>query len=228
MVSGQHKREHKREHKKNPDSVHFKYKPRNQNNYQSKNMNYKEDYKEDYEPISNLNRPTYQDNFNDPFSMNDDASDAINFRNPRQRSSVQDQGMSPMSKISKYANLDPNLALDSTNIKDLDMLEDKDVIINQDNIFVDPISDPLFLPTFNSTTQKKVSTKQQKSFSEMSLSEFLQNIAMSYIDILNDILQGNCKSINDLLLKDTRGIAVALLLIIISVFFVFFNQIEIN
>lgn len=118
-----------------------------------------------------------------------------------------------------YPDLDPNVNLNSTTLQDLDQIEETEVI-NNENIYVDPFK-PLFLPTFN----KKQDKLQKQKINKMTISDFLTEIANSYIFILDDLISGNYEDVSELLLKENRGIATALLLIIISIFFIFFNNI---
>jgi hypothetical protein len=121
---------------------------------------------------------------------------------------------------SPYIELNPNVNLNATTLEDLDDFEDsQNELINQDNIYVDPIQ-PLFLPKFNPDKgNKKV---EKKKHLDMSVGEFLQDISKSYLDIIDDTIEGNYKDFQDLLLKNNRPLAIALLLIILSIFFVFF------
>ena len=57
---------------------------------------------------------------------------------------------------------------------------------------------------------------------DITVDSFLQRISNSYLDIINDLLSGNITV--DTFSRDYRPIAMAILLIIISVFFVFFNK----
>lgn len=121
---------------------------------------------------------------------------------------------------SVYPDLDPNVNLNSTTLDDLDLIEENKVI-NTENIYVDPFK-PLFLPTFNKDEYKdKPNTKNKKII----ISDFLSEIANSYVNILDDLISGNYEDVSELLLKGNRGIATGLLLIIISIFFIFFNNV---
>lgn len=122
---------------------------------------------------------------------------------------------------SVYPDLDPNVNLNSTTLQDLDQIEETEVI-NNENIYVDPFK-PLFLPTFNKN--KKQEKNIENNIKKMTISDFLTEIANSYIFILDDLISGNYEDVSELLLKENRGIATALLLIIISIFFIFFNNI---
>jgi hypothetical protein len=126
---------------------------------------------------------------------------------------------------SPYIDLNPNVNLNATSLKDLDDYEEQEnEIINEDNIYVDPFK-PLFLPTAKIATPTPIIPKKRKYF-DMTLSECLTNISNSYLNIIDDLLANRYTDISDLLLKESRGFAVAILLIFLAVFFVFFTPFE--
>ena len=122
---------------------------------------------------------------------------------------------------SSYVNLDPNLDLNATSLEELDSMENN-LVLNNDNIYVDPFQ-PLFLA---GSGNGRSSQKGGVSDGGNPVLKLFTSIADSYLDIINDLSTGQYSGISDLLLKGSRGIAVALIFILISVFFVFFNQIE--
>lgn len=80
--------------------------------------------------------------------------------------------------------------------------------------------------TLTNEENKKITEQFEKSkLMNMSLEEFIRFIANSYLDIINDLLE--LQSINDIptiFLKNDRLIAIGILLLGISLFFIFFNQ----
>jgi len=99
-------------------------------------------------------------------------------------------------------------------------LEELDLIDNTNNIYVDPFK-PMFLaPTLK---QNKIVTPPPKGNLDLTINEFSEKISGSILGIINDLLDGNYSGISDLLLKNDRGIAVAILFIFISLFLIFFT-----
>lgn len=125
---------------------------------------------------------------------------------------------------SPYIDLNPDVNLNSTRLEDLDDFEDnQNEIINQDNIYVDPFK-PLFLPSAKIKKEQVIEPKKQ--LSDMTISEFIKGISNSYMNIIDDLLSNNYNDLTDLLLKENRGLAFGVLLIIIAIFFVFFSPFE--
>lgn len=127
---------------------------------------------------------------------------------------------------SPYVDLNPDVNLNATRLEDLDDFEDnQNEIINQDNIYVDPISKPLFLAPARIKKQSEGKITKQEPLN-MTISEFFKDISNSYINILDDLLSNNYNDLTDLLLKNNRGLAFGVLLIIIALFFVFFSPFD--
>lgn len=181
--------------------VNYTYKPSNQSDTDSESL-------DDHVKSEKISR---RRGIKESFTQENEYDD--NYKNERN-----------LQVNSVYPDLNPNVDLNSTTLQDLDQMEETEVI-NTENIYVDPFK-PLFLPTFNKKDDEngKVQTKI-KSIKNLSISDFLSEIANSYIYILDDLISGNYSDISELLLKENRGIATALLLIIISIFFIFFNNI---
>lgn len=77
----------------------------------------------------------------------------------------------------------------------------------------------------NDINQKNLKNYEKAKLSNMTIQNFIKFLANSYINILNDILEIN--SLDDFLdvfIKDDRLIAIGILFITISIFFIFFNQ----
>lgn len=100
-------------------------------------------------------------------------------------------------------------------------LEELELIDNTNNIYVDPFK-PMFLAP-SLTTKKKVEPIPKKGALDLTINEFTEKISNSFIGILNDLLDNNYIDISDLLLKNDRGIAVAILFIFVSLFLIFFT-----
>lgn len=167
----------------------------------------------EYKPIKKklgVKIEKFNDNYIDKFNQNEiDISNDIDMIN------------------SPYIDLNPNVNLNATSLEDLDDFEDnQNEIINQDNIYVDPINKPLFLSGFNKDKGKPKEQPEKKSHLNMTLNEFFKDISNSYIQILDDLLSNNYNDLTDLLLKDSRGLAFGFLLIIVALFFVFFSPFE--
>lgn len=108
-----------------------------------------------------------------------------------------------------------NKIIGATSLEELDLIEN--------NIENDPFK-PMFLdPSKTSLKQNKIITPLPKSNLDLTINEFSEKISASIIGIINDLLDGNFNSISDLLLKNDRGIAVAILFIFISLFLIFFS-----
>ena len=99
-------------------------------------------------------------------------------------------------------------------------LEELDLIDNTNNIYVDPFK-PLFLAP--SLKPKNIPPPTKKDYLDLTINEFTEKMAYSFIGILNDLLDNNYTSMSDLLLKNDRGIAVSILFIFISLFLIFFT-----
>lgn len=179
-------------------NVNYTYKPSNQSDTDSESLdNYKKNHK--------IRR---RRGIKESFTQENEYDN--NYQNERN-----------LQVNSVYPDLDPNVDLNSTTLQDLDEMEQNEVI-NTENIYVDPFK-PLFLPTFNKKDDKV--QEKIKSIKNLSISDFLTEIANSYIYILDDLISGDYTDLSELLLNENRGIATALLLIIISIFFIFFNNI---
>lgn len=187
--------------------INFTYKPSNQSETESENENESEN---DIKRVKL--RGIKMIDLKEPFTDN------TQYKNERK-----------LQVNSVYPDLNKDVDLNATTLDDLDHMEEnitenieENMVINNDNIYVDPFK-PLFLPTFNKEKVNKIS--KINSIKNMSISDFLSEIANSYIYILDDLISGNYEDISELLLKENRGIATALLLIIISIFFIFFNNV---
>jgi hypothetical protein len=127
----------------------------------------------------------------------------------------------------------------STTLNELDELE----IINRnsdefnkiptiDNPYPDILKKPLFTRTIpESVPVEQISEPiiiKGKSLKEMSIKEFSSIIANSLIEILNDILKFDPTRDNftEIFTKDSRILAIGVLLLIISVFFIFFKNVD--
>ena len=122
----------------------------------------------------------------------------------------------PKLKIaSDYVNLDSNPNFSSSILE----LDNDEPIVNPDQVFVDPFQ-PLFLP---SAPKQKTIIPEPTVYS---ISDLIKKTAASYLDILDDlVIKGDFST--ETFLKDQRGISVAIFLIVLAVFFAFFNTIEI-
>lgn len=125
-------------------------------------------------------------------------------------------GLNNNSEVDTISDSGPgNEIIGATSLQELDLIE------NTDNIYVDPFK-PLFLAP--SVKKEATITPKPKRNLDLTISQFLQKISDSFVDILNDLLDNNYDSISDLLLRNDRGIAVAILLIFISLFLIFFTS----
>lgn len=126
----------------------------------------------------------------------------------------------------------------STTLDELDELE----IINRnadefnkiptiDNPYPDLLKKPIFTRTIPESIPQKpvlpIGLKPKKALKDMSINEFASTIANSLIEIINDILKyrGGDNFI-DIFTKDSRLLAIGVLLLIISVFFIFFKNVD--
>jgi len=74
---------------------------------------------------------------------------------------------------------------------------------------------------------QNLSDKENEKYQNRTIKEFTEDIAGSYLGIINDLL--SCRSpydIIDVFTKDNRLVAMGVLFVVISIFFVFFNKIE--
>ncbi len=127
----------------------------------------------------------------------------------------------------------------STTLNELDELE----IINRHSdefnkipTIDNPYPDILKKPLFTRTIPENVPVEQisepiiikSKSLKEMSIKEFSSIIANSLIEIINDILKFDPTRDNftEIFTKDSRILAIGVLLLIISVFFIFFKNVD--
>lgn len=126
----------------------------------------------------------------------------------------------------------------STTLEELDEIEiinrhsdEFNKIPNTDNPYPDVLKKPIFTKTISETTPSTTITKpyniQKIDFKDMSIQQFSSTIANSLIEIIHDIL--NYKSgdnFTDIFTKDSRILAIGVLLLIISIFFIFFKNVE--
>lgn len=120
---------------------------------------------------------------------------------------------------SDYVDLKPDLNLNATSLDELDDTATNEELINTENIYVDPFK-PLFLPS-SSKKQEKTNTKTENK--DISIKKLMSNISNNYLDIIEDLLNNNYSGVDDLLLRNDRGLSVGILFIIIALFFVFFT-----
>lgn len=122
---------------------------------------------------------------------------------------------------SAYPDLDPSLDLNPTSLDELDRME-QNMVINTNNAFANPF-EPLFLPSVNSVQTKPQGDSINKDEIEnMTMSEFASGIANSLMGLIEEFVNGNYQDLYSLLLKDKlRSVSVSLLLVIISIYFVF-------
>lgn len=86
-----------------------------------------------------------------------------------------------------------------------------------------PTDDPI-LRAVNPVRQQQLPQKIPQQSQKFTIQKFCNKIANSYIDIMNDMLNGNINI--ETFTKESRVLAMAVLMLIISVFFIFFQQIE--
>ncbi len=127
----------------------------------------------------------------------------------------------------------------STSLNELDQLE----ILNRhsdefnkiptiDNPYPDVLKKPLFTRTIPESNPVNVVQETPiytvKPLKEMSINEFSRVIANSLIGIINDMLKFNPNHDNftEIFTKDSRILAIGVLLLVISVFFIFFKNID--
>lgn len=126
----------------------------------------------------------------------------------------------------------------STSLDELDQLE----ILNRhadefskiptiDNPYPDVLKKPLFTKVLPDTqakpTQQPIRKPRPTNFNELSIKDFASTIANNIMDILNDLLM--YKSGDDILsifTKDTRLLSIGVVLVIISIFLIFFRNVE--
>lgn len=134
----------------------------------------------------------------------------------------------------------------STLIQELDEVEflnrnadEFSKIKTEDNPYPDVLRKPLYTSvvpeggTINSRTQQLTSEannnyKEPKTLMEMSLKEFFQRISSSVLEIINDLLAFDFVNFRkdqffDIFTKEERLVSLGILLIIISVFLLFFK-----
>jgi hypothetical protein len=128
----------------------------------------------------------------------------------------------------------------STTLDELDELE----IINRnagefnkipaiDNPYPDILKKPIFTSTIVDTTSNINAPVVEPSFipktalKDMTINEFASTIANSLIDIINDLLRYRGEDdLTEIFTKDSRLLAVGVLLLIISIFFIFFKNVD--
>ena len=129
----------------------------------------------------------------------------------------------------------------STTLDELDKLEKLERLENDEyNIVPTPgitnpdilSKQPLFMKTVPEKTHDQlvedIYKNQHKKVNIISIKNFATNIANSLLDILNDILSFNIghDDFIDIFTKDDRLIAIGILMIIISIFFILFRDNE--
>jgi hypothetical protein len=131
----------------------------------------------------------------------------------------------------------------STSLQELDQIEQQynnqeDDLYNQEQLdmrnsqynYITSQQDPAGEPEYNTVayTQTKRddsrNVKERLEEKQFSMKIFLKKVANSYMDIINDILNGSVNM--ETFTKESRLIAIAILLILTSLFFVFFQTIE--
>jgi hypothetical protein len=143
----------------------------------------------------------------------------------------------------------------STSLQELDNLDliarndaDSNFVVNPDSAsYPNILEKPLFIKTMpdkgillpdkhvNKRTQMlsgdaehaNLVDKENEKYQNRTMKEFVEDIAGSYLGIINDLL--SCRSpydVVDVFTKDNRLVAMGILFVVISVFFVFFNKIE--
>lgn len=127
----------------------------------------------------------------------------------------------------------------STSLDELDQLE----ILNRhadefskiptvDNPYPDVLKKPLFTrvlpdPDANPPPAPTYIKPRPTNFNELSIKDFASTIANNLIDIINDLLM--YKSGDDIMsifTKDTRLLSIGVVLVIISIFMIFFKNVE--
>lgn len=75
------------------------------------------------------------------------------------------------------------------------------------------------------TNEKREKEYERSKLKNMSIEQFIKFIAKSYIDILNDISEmSNISEIYDIFTKNDRLISIGVLMLSISIFFIFFQN----
>ena len=126
----------------------------------------------------------------------------------------------------------------STTLDELDELE----IINRnadefnkiptiDNPYPDVLKKPIFTRTIPQSEPPKSishpSIVRKPAFKDMSIKEFSNTIANSLIEIIHDILNYNQgDDLTEIFTKDSRLLSIGVLLLIISIFFIFFKNVD--
>jgi len=126
----------------------------------------------------------------------------------------------------------------STSIDELDQIEllnrnadNYNQIITPDNPYPDILKKPLFTSVVPEGGILRLPPKVKKTvrfnptkFSEMNIQEFMSEIADSIVSILNDLIsfRGNSDDFMSIFTKDNRLLSIGILLVIISLFIVFF------
>ena len=136
-------------------------------------------------------------------------------------------GLDPEIEYQEEIDGPGNKIIGATSLEELDLIENtiENTIENniENNIDDDPFK-PMFLdPSKTLLKHNKIITPPPKSNLDLTINEFSEKISASIIGIINDLLDGNFNSISDLLLKNDRGIATAILFIFISLFLIFFT-----
>jgi hypothetical protein len=126
----------------------------------------------------------------------------------------------------------------STTLDELDQLE----ILNRhadeysqiptiDNPYPDVLKKPLFTKVLPDSDIKPLQPQPIKprptNFSELSIKDFASTIATNLMDILNDLLAYKVgDDIVSIFTKDTRLLSIGVVLVIISIFMIFFKNVE--
>jgi hypothetical protein len=147
-----------------------------------------------------------------------------------------DYTYSPEKKVTEIEEevINPKL---STTIQDLDIydnfeqndIENRYQAINPNSAddyqeFIQGGKGTSVLQSTNIPPKKIATVVCPNQFEELKVKNFLQKISSSYIDILNDLLKG--KLVLETFTKDFRLISIGILMVFISIFFVFFNKID--
>lgn len=127
----------------------------------------------------------------------------------------------------------------STTLDELDQLEiinrnadEFNKIVTPDNPYPDVLKKPIYTRTIpetviQSSNQESLKPIPKKALKDMSINEFATTIANSLIEIINDLLKYRPgDNFTDIFTKDSRLLSIGVLLLIISVFFIFFKNVE--
>lgn len=126
----------------------------------------------------------------------------------------------------------------STTLDELDQLEiinrnadEFNKIVTPDNPYPDILKKPIFTRTIPETVPTAerpiVANAPKKALKDMSINEFATTIANSLIEIINDLLRYRPgDNFTEIFTKDSRLLAIGVLLLIISVFFIFFKNVD--